>query len=131
MATLALVGLGISVYLTILKVAGEAPLCVVGGGCESVQTSEYSVVLGIPVAVYGAAWSAVALAASLAWWRFGDRRALLLLYAGGLGATLIEAYLVYLELFVIHAVCSWCVAYGVTVVGGWLVTVPALRVRRP
>jgi uncharacterized membrane protein len=129
MAALALVGLGISVYLTILKVAGEAPLCVVGGGCESVQTSSYSVVLGIPVAVYGVAWSSVALAASLAWWRLRDRRALLLLYAGGLGGTLIEAYLVYLELFVIHAVCSWCVAYGITVVGGWLCTLPALRLR--
>jgi uncharacterized membrane protein len=74
------------------------------------------------------AWSGAALAAAIVWWRSGDRRALLLLYAGGLGATLVEAYLVYLELFVIHAVCSWCVAYGLTVVAGWLCTIPALRI---
>jgi uncharacterized membrane protein len=131
MAGLALIGLGISIYLTVLKLAGEVPLCVVGGGCESVQTSRYSVLLGIPVAAYGAAWSAVALAAVVAWWRTGDRRALLVLYLGGLAGTLMEGYLVYLELFVIHAVCSWCAAYGVTVVVGWLLTLPALRIREP
>jgi uncharacterized membrane protein len=129
MAALALIGLGISIYLTVLKLAGEVPLCVVGGGCESVQTSKYSVLLGIPVAAYGAAWSAVALAAAVTWWRSGDRRALLVLYLGGLAATLMEGYLLYLELFVIHAVCSWCATYGVTVVLGWLLTLPALRVR--
>jgi uncharacterized membrane protein len=131
MAILALAGLGISIYLTVLKFAGEVPLCVVGGGCESVQTSRYSVLLGIPVAAYGAVWSAVALAAAVAWWRTGDRRALLVLYLGGLAGTLIEGYLVYLELFVIHAVCSWCAAYGITVVLGWLLTVPALRMGEP
>ncbi len=131
MAVLALVGLGISIYLTVLKLAGEVPLCVVGGGCESVQTSRYSVVLGIPVAAYGAVWSAVALAAAAAWWRASDRRALLVLYLGGLAGTLFEAYLVYLELFVIHAVCSWCATYGVTVVVGWLLTLPAMRIREP
>jgi uncharacterized membrane protein len=131
MAGLALIGLGISIYLTVLKLAGEVPLCVVGGGCESVQTSRYSLLLGIPVAAYGAAWSAVALAAAVAWFRTDDRRALLLLYLGGLAGTLFEAYLVYLELFVIHAVCSWCATYGVTVVLGWLLTLPALRAREP
>jgi uncharacterized membrane protein len=130
-AILALAGLGISIYLTVLKLAGEVPLCVVGGGCESVQTSRYSVLLGIPVAAYGAVWSAVALAAAIAWFRTGDRRALLVLYLGGLAGTLFEAYLVYLELFVIHAVCSWCAAYGITVVLGWLLTVPALRMHQP
>lgn len=131
MAALALIGLAISTYLTVLKLAGEAPLCVVGGGCETVQTSRYSVLLGIPVAAYGAAWSTAALASAVVWFRTGDRRALLLLYLGGLAGTLIEAYLVYLELFVIHAVCSWCVTYGATVVAGWLLTLPALRLGDP
>ena len=54
-----------------------------------------------------------------------------MLYLGGLAGTLFEAYLVYLELFVIHAVCSWCAAYGITVVLGWLLTVPALRMHQP
>jgi uncharacterized membrane protein len=130
MAGLALIGLGISVYLTVLKLAGTAPLCIPGGGCETVQTSSYSELFGVPVAAYGAAWSAVALAAAVRWWRSSDRRALVVLYLGGLAGTMFEAYLVYLELFVIHAICSWCAAYGATVLLGWLLTLVAMRVRQ-
>lgn len=109
-----------AVYLTIRKLSGEAAVCVVGGGCEAVDASPYSLTFGIPTAAYGVAWSAVALVAALAWWWSADRRPLLVLYVGGLVATMVEIYLVYLELFVIRAVCSWCVVYGVTVVLGWL-----------
>ena len=45
----------------------------------------------------------------------------------GLLGLLAVIYLTYLELFVIGAVCVWCVSYAVTVVGGWLVAVVALR----
>ena len=40
---------------------------------------------------------------------------------------LVEAYLVYLQLAVIHAVCVWCAAYGLTVVAGFAATVITLR----
>jgi uncharacterized membrane protein len=63
------------------------------------------------------------------WWRRGDRRALLVAYGLGLFGVLFVAYLTYLELFVIHAVCVWCVGYAVTVVVGWLIAGAALRVR--
>ena len=52
---------------------------------------------------------------------------LYLLYGMGLLGLLAVAYLTYLELFVIGAVCVWCVGYAVTVVGGWLTAVVALR----
>ena len=120
LAALAASGLAVAAYLTIRKMAGEGAVCVIGSGCDTVNASPYSVAFGIPVAAYGVAWSAVALVAALAWWRSGDRRALVVLYGGGLVATMIEIYLVYLELFVIRAVCSWCVVYGATVVLGWL-----------
>jgi uncharacterized membrane protein len=83
--------------------------------------------MGIPVALFGVAYSVVALVASIVWWRAGDRRALYLLYGMGLLGLLAVIYLTYLELFVIGAVCVWCVSYSVTVVGGWLVAVVALR----
>jgi uncharacterized membrane protein len=127
LAALAGVGLAIAAYLTIRKLAGEAPVCVVGGGCEVVDASPYSVILGIPTAAFGVAWSGFALAAALTWRRSGDRRVLLALYAGGLIATIVEAYLVYLQLFVIQALCTWCVAYGATVVLGWMGAVVAVR----
>jgi uncharacterized membrane protein len=67
------------------------------------------------------------LALQLIWWRRGERRALLAAYGLGLFGILFVSYLTYLELFVIHAVCVWCVVYALTVVAGWLVTAAALR----
>jgi|SRR5688572_4284439 len=123
LAILALAGLGVAAYLTIEKLSGRTGACIVGSGCDVVNSSPYAVVLGIPVAAFGVAWSAAALVAALAWWRTGARFWLLALYAGGLIGVIFEAYLVYLELFVIHAVCSWCVIYGLTVVLGWLLAI--------
>lgn len=120
LAGLATSGLAVAAYLMVRKLSGEAAVCVIGGGCDIVDASPYSVVFDTPVAAFGVAWSTVALVAALAWWWTGDRRPLLVLYVGGLVATIFEAYLVYLELFVIRAICSWCVLYGATVVLGWL-----------
>lgn len=130
-ALLAAVGVGVAAYLSYEKLSGVVGPCLVGSGCDTVNSSAYSSVLGIPVALFGLAWSATALVASLAWWRSTDRRPLYLLYAGGLVGLLFELYLVYLQLFVIRAVCSWCVVYGATVVVGWLVAVVAVTHREP
>jgi len=122
-----LAGLGIAGYLLVVRLLGEAPACGPGGGCELVQDSEYSAVLGIPVAAWGTAWSLVVLAGALAWWRRADRRALLLVYGMALPGTLAVAYLTYLELFVIEAICPWCVAYAATVVATLVITALAMR----
>ncbi len=124
---LAAAGLAISGYLLAVRLSGGLPVCGVGGGCETVQTSEYAELFGIPVAAYGFAYSAVLLIASLAWWRRGDRRGLLVAYALGILGTLFVAYLTYLELVVLKAICTWCVAYGTTVVVGFVLAVVALR----
>src|SRR5262245_24231719 len=128
--TISLIGVGIAVYLTVVKLIGVAPICGPSGGCETVEASRYSSVLGIPVALFGIGYSAVVAALAVNWNRAGPRPWLLWAYGLGLIGLLVEAYLVYLELFVIHAICLWCVGYGITVLGGWLVTVIALR-RRP
>lgn len=127
LVVLAILGIAIAGYLTASKLSGEVPVCGPLRGCETVSTSEYSEIMGIPVALFGVAYSVVALVASIVWWRAGDRRALYLLYGMGLLGLLAVIYLTYLELFVIGAVCVWCVSYSVTVVGGWLVAVVALR----
>ena len=127
LAAVAAVGIGISVYLTWTKLAGVLPICGPGGGCETVETSSYSSILGIPVALLGIGYSAAVLIAIVAWWRGGRREGLLAAYGLGLVGILVEAYLVYLELFVIHAICLWCVAYGTTIVVGWLGALVAVR----
>lgn len=120
MTLLAAAALGIALYLTWTKLAGEAPVCGPLQGCETVNTSPYSVFLGIPVAVYGVGAAALILVASLAWWRRADRRALYLAYSLGLASLPVLAYLVYLELAVILAVCAWCAGFAATVIAGWL-----------
>jgi len=124
---LAVLGIAVAGYLAGTKLSGALPVCGPLQGCETVATSEYSEIIGVPVALFGVAYSVVALVTSLVWWRGGDRRALYLLYGMGLLGLLAVAYLTYLELFVIEAVCIWCVGYAITVVGGWLTAVVALR----
>jgi uncharacterized membrane protein len=113
---LALAGLGIAGYLLVARLSGEAAVCGPSGGCETVAASSYSVVLGIPVAAYGVGCSLVLTACGLLWWRTADRRPLLAAYGVLLLATLAVAVLTYLELFVIRAICPWCVSYRVTIV---------------
>jgi len=126
-AAIALAGLGVAGYLTAVIVAGELPACGPLRGCETVALSEYSDLAGIPVALLGVGFSGLVLILQLIWWRVGDRRAVLGAYGLGLFGILFVAYLAYLELFVIHAVCVWCVAYALTIVAGWLVAAAALR----
>ena len=109
-AALALAGLAISVYLTIVHYDHSALVCVSGGGgCEKVQTSDYAELGGVPVALIGAIGYALILA-SLALPGDTGRFAGALLVLVGLGFSL---YLTYLELFVIDAICQWCVASAV------------------
>lgn len=103
-------------YLSVTRALGQAAVCGPSTGCETVASSEYSAVLGIPVAFLGFGLSLVLLVLAGLWWRRRDRRALLAGYGLLLLATLAVAYLTYLELFVIEAICPWCVAYAVTVV---------------
>ena len=126
-ALLAAVGLAISLYLTAVKLSGGLPVCGPLRGCETVALSEYSSIGGVPVAVLGAGLSALILLLALRWWRVGDRRALLAMYGLELFALLFVGYLTYLELFVIKAVCIWCVGYAATIVAGWIVAALALR----
>ena len=127
MTVLALIGLVIATYLLVVRLAGEAPVCGPVRGCDVVAASEYATLLGVPVALFGVAFSIVLVGAVTVWWRRADRRALYLAYALGLLGILVVVYLTYLELFVIEAVCVWCATYGVTIVAGWLLAVAGTR----
>jgi uncharacterized membrane protein len=126
-AAIALVGLAVAGYLSAVKLAGQLPACGPLRGCETVALSEYSDIAGIPVALLGVVFSILTLALQLIWWRSGERRAVLAAFGMGVFGILFVAYLTYLELFVIHAVCIWCVAYAVTIVAGWLAAALELR----
>ena len=63
--SVAVAGLAVSGYLTAVRASGDDPACVVGGGCQTVQESEYSELAGIPVAVLGLVAYAALLVAAL------------------------------------------------------------------
>ena len=130
MVALTLVALAVALYLTWTKLAGAAPVCGPLQGCETVETSPYAAFLGIPVALYGAGATALTLVGAFAWWRGADRRGLLAAYVLGLISLPILAYLAFLELAVIHAVCVWCVGYALLTIATWLVSVRAMRIAR-
>ena len=110
LGVLGVLGLAVATYLTITHYQGDNPVCFAGGhGCETVQKSEYAELVGIPVPILGLfGYLTVLVAAALP----GDPGRLLGLFAGliGFGFSL---YLTYLELFVIDAICQWCVASAV------------------
>jgi uncharacterized membrane protein len=109
-AALALAGTAIAGYLTWVRVFGLEPVCVGGGGgCERVQTSRYASLGGVPVAVLGLAGYAAILASLALPGRLAPAITAFLALAGA-G---FSAYLTYLELAVIDAICQWCVASAV------------------
>lgn len=123
MTALALGGTAIAGYLLIVRLLGEAPACGPVRGCDTVAASEYATVVGLPVALFGVVFSLVLTAAAIVWWRRRDRRALHALYGLGLLGAAAAGYLTYLELFVIEAICIWCVSYAITIVVGWLLAI--------
>lgn len=109
-AGLGMAGAAIAGYLVWVHYRGLDPVCVGGGGgCERVQSSEYAELGGVPVAVVGLAGH-VGIVGALAVRGEAGRLLGAFLALVGFG---FSAYLTYLELFVIEAICQWCVASAV------------------
>jgi len=108
---LAVLGLLTAVYLTAIHWSDEGVLCTPDGGCDTVRKSRYSEIGGIPVAILGAAGYVAILGLLLTEELEGplSEVAPMLLFIFTLIGVLYSAYLTYLELFVILAICPYCV----------------------
>ena len=115
---MALAGLGISIYLTVIHFQGVAPVCNTNGviDCAAVTSSAYSIIPGtkLPITIPGMVWFLVsgglAVVALAAIWRNRlepprVRSAHLLWGAFGM---LFVLYLVYAEIVALHRLCEWC-----------------------
>jgi uncharacterized membrane protein len=124
LAAVSVAGIAVSLYLTWTYAAGAAPACVGdSAGCETVQSSPYSRLMGVPVPALGlGGYAALLLSAALR----STTGTVLGLFVALVG-TLFSGYLTYLELFVIEAICQWCVASAVLMVSALALT--ALRLR--
>jgi uncharacterized membrane protein len=130
---LALVGLLVATYLWLYKIGVLGQLQCGTGSCEFVQTSPYAELFGVPVALYGVAGYASLLAVGLAGLqpRFAaDRRLTKLLAVLATLGFVFTLYLTGIEVFVLHAICRWCVASAAIMTGIWVAATFELREER-
>ncbi len=129
-AALALAGIFIGLYLTLYKLGLIGELTCSVGSCETVNTSKWALFLGFPVAAWGVFFYIAVFVLSLAgtFERFermpGISWILVLLSTVGL---IFSAWLTYLELAVIHAICIWCVISAILVTMIFVLSVADLR----
>jgi len=113
---LAAAGLVIAGYLSYVETQAVAAVCGPVGDCNAVQSSAYARFLGVPVGVIGLAGYVAILAAWL-WGRGGNTTARAVLLGMTVVGVVFSLYLTYVELFVIRAVCLWCLGSAVIMMG--------------
>jgi uncharacterized membrane protein len=123
-AVLSLVGIGLTAYLLYVRYTGGTIACTTGG-CETVQSSRYAKLVGVPVAALGAlAYAGILVSAA----RDDD-----VAVAAGVALSLVGVafggYLLWVQLHVIGAVCEWCLASDVVM--SLLAALALLRLRAP
>jgi len=114
---LAILGLGVAIYLSYVEITAVPAICGPVGDCNTVQQSQYARILGVlPVGLAGV----VGYLAILAAWIWGKLRkdqfaefVPTALFGMTVFGTLYSIYLTYLEIYVIHAVCIWCITSAV------------------
>ncbi len=129
-SVLSLVGLLISLYLLAYSLGLTGPVMCGIGDCEAVQTSPYSYIGPIPISGIGAVGYVVLLVLAFLGLqpRFARSRVVTLLLLGGsLFGVAVSAYLTYLEAFVIHAWCQWCVGSAVIITVIFILLLPEIR----
>jgi uncharacterized membrane protein len=105
----AVAGLGIAGYLTVVHYAGGEPVCAIAHGCATVQKSTYAELAGVPVALLGLL-GYVAILAALARDGERERTAAAFLSLAGFG---FSAWLTYVEVVKLDAICIWCVGSAI------------------
>ena len=114
----ALIGLIDSLYLTWIKLSHNEAVCLPGvGNCETVNSSRYATFYGIPIALLGVgAYATILLVVYLEqrggfWAEYGR----MIVFGLGLIGVLYSAFLTYIEFFVLHAICPFCVISAIAV----------------
>ena len=127
---LALVGSLVATYLWLYKIGIIGAMQCGTGECEFVQASRYADLFGIPVALIGVVGYAGLLALGLAGLQpafAGDRRVTVLLAVVASAGVAFTLYLTAIELFVLRAICRWCVASAAIITAIWALAVAGLR----
>ena len=107
---LTIIGLLVSIYMTIYKVTNNETMCIGSSGCSEVNASRYSEVNGIPVAILGVAGYAAILALLFLEQRPGlfQQNGSMMFFGVSLLGFLFTLYLIYIEVALIKAYCPFC-----------------------
>ncbi len=108
-----LIGLAVSIYMTIFKITDNESMCIGNGGCSIVNNSPYADIYGIPVAAFGVGGYLAILVILILEKKAGNffkQNATMMNFGLGLIGFLFTVYLIYLEIFVIKALCPFCLA---------------------
>ena len=113
---LAVLGLLVSIYMTIFKLTENQSMCLGNGGCSVVNNSRFAEIYGVPVAVVGVAGYATILAELLLSRRsqFLQANETMITFGLALAGFLFTVYLIYVELALIHALCPFCITSQVS-----------------
>lgn len=104
---ISLIGVGDALYLTVHHLTGQSVRCTIAGGCSIVLSSPYAVIAGIPIAAIGALAYFLAFSlATLAAFGYERARGWLLVIAAPMFISTLG--LLYLQIFVLHAYCDFC-----------------------
>jgi uncharacterized membrane protein len=108
---LTIIGLLVSIYMTIYKITSNDSMCIGSGDCKTVNASRYAEVYGIPVAVLGIAGYSAILAVLLLGQRPGflQQNGTLLFFGLSLTGFLFTLYLIFVEVALIKAYCPFCI----------------------
>lgn len=126
-SVIAFIGFLDALYLSANSLLGITPPCFVSQGCDIVTTSEYSDILGIPVAIFGAVYYLALFFTALSGLFDSSRRKLKIIFAiSGVGF-LFTLWLVYAQIFIIEAICTYCMLSAVTTTAIFATSSVALR----
>jgi len=127
---LALAGMGISGYLTYIHYKNINAICLFNAKCDAVLTSSYAQIWGIPLALFGLAlYAALAVLGFLSLNKKLGRADLAAsgIYGLALSGILFSLYLYYLEIFEIHAFCTWCITSSIVMLAIFILSLINLR----
>jgi uncharacterized membrane protein len=129
---LAVIGILVSVYMTIYKITSDNRMCLGSGDCSTVNSSKYAAIYGIPVALVGMGGYAAILLLHLLENRNNLMRRNATLFIFGLALTgfLFTVYLVYVEVALLKALCPFCVTSQIVMTIIFIISVVRL-VRQP
>ena len=124
---LSIAGIFDSLYLLYIKLSHAGEVCT--GGCDVVNSSKYSEIFGIPLAIFGALFYLSIIVILLLSKRieFIKENSIIIIFGISLIGVLYSAYLTYLELAVIHAICQYCVISAILTVGLFIVAIIKLN----